>query len=217
MTYLALIILTLVLQEQAVLEIRFIGNDAFQISDGQITLISDFPYVSGVSGYMQYRMEDVEPTGEVVSLITHGHSDHFDAQLFSGTDWSIVGPPDVVAQVDAERAVQMRGNLATHGPLLIRALPTPHGDIEHYSYLVTWHDLKLYFTGDTGSLEQLLRMEDLDVLFITRWLYESAVAREIRLDTKQIIFCHHTEYDRPPSCPNCITPEQGQVIRVGPN
>ena len=38
----------------AELRARFIGNMAFQLSDGRATLRTDFPYESGYSGYMTW-------------------------------------------------------------------------------------------------------------------------------------------------------------------
>ncbi|MCI0415294.1 hypothetical protein L0222_21180, partial [bacterium] len=42
------------------LEFRFIGNMAFAISDGKVTLYTDFPYESGAFGYMKYDLKDVK-------------------------------------------------------------------------------------------------------------------------------------------------------------
>ena len=41
------------------LEARFIGNMAYAISDGTITLFSDFPYESGYSRYMTYDAREI--------------------------------------------------------------------------------------------------------------------------------------------------------------
>ena len=45
--------------------------------------------------------------------------------------------------------------------------------MDHASYLVTWHGLRLYFTGDTDSVDQLLAMKDLDYAFVSPWLIGS--------------------------------------------
>ncbi len=49
------------------LEFHFIGNMAYEISDGETTLLSDFPYESGAFGYMTYKFED----GSDITRITH--------------------------------------------------------------------------------------------------------------------------------------------------
>ncbi|MGH9749174.1 MAG: hypothetical protein ACRD5D_07975 [Candidatus Polarisedimenticolia bacterium] len=66
----------------APLELRFIGNQAFEITDGQLTLLTDVPYQSGYSGYMTYDEGSVRPRGRVLSLITHRHPDHFEPGPF---------------------------------------------------------------------------------------------------------------------------------------
>jgi len=49
------------LAEPAEVRARFIGNMAFQLSDGRLTLRSDFPYESGYSGYMTWTDALVPP------------------------------------------------------------------------------------------------------------------------------------------------------------
>ena len=66
------------LAEPAEIRARFIGNMAFQLSDGRVTLRSDFPYESGYSGYMTWSDALVPPaTGETLCLITRSHRDNF--------------------------------------------------------------------------------------------------------------------------------------------
>ena len=64
------------------LEFRFIGNMAFQISDGAFTILTDYPYISGAFGYMEYQSETVKPVGTVLSLVTHEHDDHWNPASF---------------------------------------------------------------------------------------------------------------------------------------
>jgi hypothetical protein len=57
---------------------RFIGNMAWAITDGSLTLMTDFPYDSGaVRGYLTYDASEIRSaTAETLSLITHRHGDH---------------------------------------------------------------------------------------------------------------------------------------------
>lgn len=90
------------------LRFRFIGNEAFAITDGKSTIVTDFPYESGYSGYMTYRWEDAAlTTGEVTCLITHGHRDHFDAVLTEKLGCRVAGPEPVLARVPRERRVSV--------------------------------------------------------------------------------------------------------------
>ena len=47
------------LAETGKLSARFIGNAAFEITDGEFTLLTDFPYQSGAFGYMTYDPAEV--------------------------------------------------------------------------------------------------------------------------------------------------------------
>jgi L-ascorbate metabolism protein UlaG (beta-lactamase superfamily) len=82
----------------AALEATFIGNMAFHVTDGRATLLSDFPYRSGYSGYMTYRMEDVPPLRDALCLITHGHPDHFEPALAVRLDVRLIAPPTLAAE-----------------------------------------------------------------------------------------------------------------------
>ena len=82
---------------------QFIGNMAFKITDGETTLISDFPYRSGAYGYMEYDMADVKPIVDGVSLITHFHADHWDKKLFAEMDLALIAPPVVLDAVESAK------------------------------------------------------------------------------------------------------------------
>ena len=51
-------------------EIEFIGNAAFRITDGTTTLLTDFPYRSGASGYMSYEAADIGSIVDGVSRVS---------------------------------------------------------------------------------------------------------------------------------------------------
>jgi hypothetical protein len=58
--FLSLLLAPAVLPAQAPsLTATFIGNMAFAITDGATTLYTDFPYESGVFGYMAYDFDAV--------------------------------------------------------------------------------------------------------------------------------------------------------------
>jgi L-ascorbate metabolism protein UlaG (beta-lactamase superfamily) len=201
------------------LQARFIGNMAYAISDGSTTLFTDFPYESGYSVYMEYDPRELRSTTkEAISLVTHRHGDHWDGGLFARTDWRVVAPEDALATVPAARIVRAlpvtpTPTTFTVGTITVQALPTPHADIGHYSYLVTWHGRRLYFTGDTDSADQLLAMRDLDVAFVSPWLFERAARAGRRIDAKRIVIYHQTADARIPECRDpCRVPSQGETL-----
>lgn len=117
------------------LEARFIGNMAYAISDGSITLFTDSPYESGYSRYMTYNAREIRSrTPRSLALITHGHRDHWEPALFGVTDWSVIGPEDAVRGAAANRVVRAlpvepaRQSITFKG-MTIDALLTPHAPV----------------------------------------------------------------------------------------
>jgi len=204
----------LVMTQRPVLEARFIGNMAFAITDGAVTVITDFPYQSGYSGYMTYDPAEIRSsTPSTLVLITHRHPDHWEPALFARTDWKVVGPRDVTAGIAAERVVPLSARIA-FGPVQIEPLETPHARIGHYSYIVAWHGRRLYFSGDTESVDRLIATTDLDVAFISPWLYRSVIRRDARVQAKRIVIYHHHPGEKVPDCgQGCSVPRQGETLR----
>lgn len=194
----------------APLRARFIGNAAVEITDGQFTLLTDFPYQSGAFGYMKYDPAAVAPRGKSVCLITHAHKDHFAGDLAKRIGCKVVGPPSVVKRAAGQPAVTPSGTIR-EGPLTITAVPTRHGAVEHNSYLVEWNGLRLYFTGDTESTAELARQERLDVLFVSPWLMMSAKTSKSLPAARSLVVYHHRDgelFD----CAPCIVPRPGDDL-----
>jgi L-ascorbate metabolism protein UlaG (beta-lactamase superfamily) len=194
------------------LRARFIGNAAFEITDGTATLLTDFPYKSGAFGYMTYRMESVAPQGDVLCLITHAHDDHWDPRLFRPTRWQVAGPQSVTTGIEPSRVVPVypRGRWKS---LIIESQETPHEPKGHYSYLVRWRGQKLYFTGDTERSDRLQATGPVDTLFITPWLLRNCLKAGIKLQARRIVIYHHDDSEPLPQCgPNCSGPRQGDEI-----
>lgn len=189
------------------LRLQFIGNEAVLITDGKSTLLSDYPYRSGAFGYMNFDSKRIVPKGDVLSLITHGHADHFEPSLFGQTNWRIVGPPDIAGKIDPKRVAGTKGKI-TFNDIVIEPVQTPHANVDHYSYLVVWDAKRLYFTGDTESADALVSMKNLDVAFVTPWLIRTVQKEGKSIDAKQIIVYHHAEKEQTPVCDRCKTLKQ---------
>lgn len=190
---------------------RFIGNMAVQLTDGRVTLRTDFPYQSGAFGYMSWSDALVpEPVGETLCLVTHAHRDHFLPAQAARYCTRLAGPADVRAALP-ERALELASPLA-FGPLAITPLRTPHGPLEHYSYLVEWHGLRLYFSGDTDDAAALLRQRALDVAFVSPWLLRSIASRGKRIDARRVVVYHHQQDEAVPEIQGRELPRQGDEL-----
>ncbi|PCI31740.1 MAG: hypothetical protein COB54_09185 [Alphaproteobacteria bacterium] len=199
--------------EEKFLEAKFIGNEAFLITDGDFTLLTDFPYQSGAYGYMEYEVDFPAITGNVLSLITHRHLDHFDPLLFSVQSWEIIGPREVTVPLAQNKVIKLENTMLV-GPLDITLRKTSHANVDHLSYLVTWAGRKMLFVGDTEDLGVLKDLPDLNALFITPWLHRKAMMNKALPKTKKIIIYHHKAKDIIPDCSGCIIPTQNQIIDI---
>lgn len=194
------------------LEFQFIGNEAFHITDGKTTLLSDFPYTSGAFGYMTYDTRNIKPIVDGISLITHEHEDHWNPKLFSSMELTLIAPPKILAQVNGEKQISFSKEMR-YKDLNVQAFRTPHTP-EHHSYLVTWHGIRIYFPGDTESLDPLVKIKNLDVVLITPWLLTSLMKTEKRIDTKMLVVYHHQPQETIPNYQDRIVPKQGEVFTI---
>jgi L-ascorbate metabolism protein UlaG (beta-lactamase superfamily) len=197
------------------LDARFIGNMAFAISDGTTTLMTDFPYQSGYSVYNEYPPSEIRSaTPTTLSLITHRHGDHWEPALFAKTGWQVAGPDDVIANAPAHRVVPLADS-TDFGPIRIERLRTPHANIGHHSYVVNWHGKRMYFSGDTEATDSLMASRNLDVAFISPWVFRTVVKAGLKPDARRIVIYHHEASERVPECPaRCTLPKQGDTIRI---
>jgi L-ascorbate metabolism protein UlaG (beta-lactamase superfamily) len=195
------------------LEVRFIGNMGFALSDGGTTLVTDFPYQSGAFGYQSWKAEDLPPfPGEVTVLFTHRHDDHFDKALLEARGWKAFGPDDLLALVPAARRADPK-SLETKG-IVIRALPTPHAEIGHYSYLIEWKGLRIYHSGDTEDPASLLSAGDLDLALISPWMEEAARKKGWK-GARRILVCHsEAEGELRQLTGGAVRPAQGERVTV---
>lgn len=196
------------------IEVQFIGNMAFHISDGKTSLLSDFPYFSGAFGYMKYDMDSVKVHTDSLSLITHAHTDHWDWKLFAETNYSLIGPKSMTKRVKSKKVISFAKTMS-YRDMTIEAFETPHKfSPEHYSYLVTWHGKRFYFPGDTETPAHMLQMKDIDVMFISPWLIRTIERQDLVLDTEILIVYHQKIGEEIPPFQDYLRMKQGASIKV---
>jgi L-ascorbate metabolism protein UlaG (beta-lactamase superfamily) len=162
---------------------------------------------------MTYDFAKVPKASPALCLVTHGHRDHFDATLFARMDAKVIAPPELEATLPRERVIPFAPMMAW-GDVSIEAFRTPHGTIDHRSYLVTWKGLRLYFTGDTDDTEALLAAKNLDVAFVSPWILGEVHEQGKRIDARRVIVYHHRPGETPPTFQNAIAPRQGDVLTL---
>jgi hypothetical protein len=69
--------------------------------------------------------------------------------------------------------------------------------------------------GDTESTDILATAGNLDVAFVSPWLYRSMIRRNARIDAKRVVIYHHRSAERVAECTEgCVQPGQGDTIRL---
>jgi L-ascorbate metabolism protein UlaG (beta-lactamase superfamily) len=194
------------------LEITFIGNMAFRVTDGQTALLTDFPHRPGASGSMEHRIEEVGPIHDGVTLITHDAADHWDPALFRKLSLKVIAPPAVTKGLPAERVVAW-GDRMTYKDILIQPIVSPRA-AGHVAYLVVWHGVRLFFSGDTEDLQVVTEQSKLDALFVTPWIIRNLLATGATLDAELLVVCHHQPGEDVPLLPRMLLPQPGDTFRI---
>lgn len=82
------------------ISINFIANASVRITDGEHILFTDFPYVSGAYGHMEFTYPYfVEQDNNVSTLITSRMTDHFDPEVFMTLGWKVFAPAEVAGDI----------------------------------------------------------------------------------------------------------------------
>jgi len=185
------------LKSQENISIQFIGNCGFYLTDGKFSFLIDFPYKSGVYGYMKYDKSILGALEPEICLFTHGHADHFRKKLFKKLNTKLFAPGPLKMRIAKKRKVSIEELNNLHPDFSLIYFKTPHGfSFKHFSYLIVWKGKRIYVSGDTHDNEHLLKLKDLDIAFINPWLLIDIYEHNKKIDTKKIILCHHTKKDK---------------------
>jgi hypothetical protein len=222
------------------LEIKYIGHAAFRITDGETTLLVDFPYGWG---HMEYKMEDVTPIKDGLFLITHCHPDHWDREVFEQMDeemnLAIIAPSDVLEDVNCDRKISFenvnmghRTDIMTYKDITVQGIRTPHWNwpdypagINHYSYLLNWHGLRLYFPGDDAYIRGngipgdnspplMSTIKDIDVMPIKSLVIQENDGKMLPIDAKILILNQYKTDEQVPPFQNYLRLKQGETIKI---
>jgi hypothetical protein len=169
--------------------VRFIGNCGLYLTDGTSNIYFDFPYKSGAHHYSEYNLSELDSVKDhPVFIYTHRHSDHFSGRLVRKSAKKLDG--QIFTPRNAEKLKDLNKELTD---FTIETIHTKHHfSFNHYSYLVTWHNKKIFISGDTENSETLASFKGLDWAFVPVWLLMDAKEKGINLkDNSKILAIYH--------------------------
>jgi hypothetical protein len=209
--------------------IKFIASCSLFITDGESNLYIDFPYKSGAYKYTAifnkgvpvcptYDKSEIDSIKDnAIFIFTHRHADHYSKKilkkLLKKLDGKIYDPWNV-AELE-----ELNGSIPDFN---IQAFKTKHKVFgiswKHYSYLITWHGRKIYISGDTGDVDHVSKIKDIDWFFTNHWLYSNAINEKVNIDAKNIAIYHLKVNVKIGEIPNHLlmltTEKQGNIIRI---
>lgn len=170
------------------IKIKFIGNCGLYMTDGESNFYIDFPYKSGAHNYMEYDETEIDSIKENSFFIfTHRHADHYSKKLLKKLSGLKYDPWNIN---ELEKISESVPNFE------IKAFKTEHKvfgiSFRHYSYLITWHNKKIYISGDTENSDTIAEQRDIDWAFIPAWLTIDAQGKGIKLgDLSKMFAIYH--------------------------
>lgn len=169
--------------------IRFIGNCGLYLTDGISNVYVDFPYKSGAHHYMEYNLAELDSIkNHPVFIYTHRHSDHFSGRLVKKLAKKLDG--QIFTPRNAEDLKILPTKLTDFS---IESIQTKHRfSFNHYSYLITWHNKKIFISGDTENSEILGSMKGIDWAFVPVWLMLDAIEKNMQImEVSQMFAIYH--------------------------
>jgi len=134
------------------IKIRFIGNCGLYMTDGNSNIYIDFPYKSGAYNLMEYDLSELDSVKtNPIFIYTHKHADHFSGKLVKKLVKNLGG--EIYSPWNIKELLKLNDRITD---FTIEVFKTKHRySINHYSYLITWHNKKLFISGDTEQAETI--------------------------------------------------------------
>jgi L-ascorbate metabolism protein UlaG (beta-lactamase superfamily) len=159
------------------IKIKFIGNCGLYLTDGNSNLYIDFPYKSGAHNYMEYDKSELDSVKKENStfIFTHKHADHYSKSLLNKMEGNKYGPWNIEEIKNIEKSLIN---------FTIESFKTEHKvfgiSFEHYSYLIVWHNKRIFISGDTENADTVAKISKIDWLFAPVWLLTDAKEKNIK-------------------------------------
>ncbi len=187
MSFTLIFILNLGFGQKNEIKIRYIGNCGLHITDGVNHIYTDFPYKSGAHNYVEYDTAELDSLKDnSFYIFTHRHYDHYSKKLLKKVLKTKSGKA-----FGSWNISELENLDKTIPDFEIKAFKTKHHfSFKHYSYLITWHNIKIYLSGDTENAAVIGTIKKLDWAFVPAWLIMDTIDKEIKIDAKMIGIYH---------------------------
>jgi len=170
------------------IRIKFIGNCGLYMTDGRLNVYVDFPYKSGAYNYMEYDIAQLDSIKDnSIFLFTHRHADHYSKKLVSRLKGKVYGPWKVPekTRLDPDRLSDSIRYFS------VQAFKTKHRFcFGHYSYLITWHNKKIFISGDTENADVIGQISGIDWAFVPSWFLIDAREKNMKPDVDKVALYH---------------------------
>ncbi len=168
------------------IKVKFIGNCGLYMTDETTHFYIDFPYKSGAYNYMEYDKSEIDNLKDnAIFIFTHRHADHYSKKLLKKQRGQKFDPWNIDALENLNKSIPNFD---------IQAFKTSHKfygiPFRHSSYIITWHGKKIYISGDTGDLEHLSQVKNIDWAFVNPWIYMNAGREQVKIDAKNFGIYH---------------------------
>lgn len=169
------------------IEIKYIGNCGYMITLDSIEIFTDFPYVSGAYGYMEYDMDSIQiGTSNQYFIFTHLHKDHYSKEIVKEFGIKTFRP----RMSPKRRKKYLQELYDTHG-IEILTFKTKHQfSLKHLSYCIKWKGKTIFLFGDTEIDFPDFIGEKIDIMFITDWQIPSLKEFDFKYDIEYIVPYH---------------------------
>lgn len=184
-----LLISSLVFSQEKKIQVTFLGNSGFHLTDGEMNVYLDFPYKSGAHKYMEYDAKEIEKIPEnSIFLFTHNHSDHYSEKLIKNIKGKFFGP----FKFPKSKGISLEELNTLDKDFKVEVFDTSHNFSfgNHYSMLIIWHGKKIFVSGDTGEFEPWSKIEGIDLALTNFWIYRNAHEAGSKVEAGIIGICH---------------------------
>lgn len=167
------------------IQLTFIGNAAFKFRLDNLDLYLDFPYHSGVYGYMEYDFDAMYQGQEGYVIYTHLHKDHHRYSVLKKTKLKPIYPrywqkKQYVKELERDFGVTLEYHKTRH-----------KWSLWHESIFIRWRGKTILIFGDTEHLYPFMQRDNIDMMILTPWALGNLSQSNWSLEVPHYVLCHH--------------------------